>query len=84
MTIAMFAISLTISKRFAVNMYVIFNIPLEWVKVKCKYANRKHIHNLLFCNSNFYPVCRHFHEIDRRNMHDLDLDFQKASVKNAH
>ena len=49
--------------------------PLELVKFKCKYANRKPRHDLLSDgNGNFYSICHHYQDIHSWNLHDPDLD----------
>ena len=58
MAIIIFTLSVNISKTFIVQIYMTLKYTwpwtLEWVKVKCKYAKRLPIHDLLFDgNSNF-------------------------------
>ena len=46
MAIVVFTISITISKIFSRNCAWPWPCPLEYVKVKCKYANQKSMHDL--------------------------------------
>ena len=54
---------------------------LEWAKVKCKYDNRKHMHDFLYDgNGAICHICC-MNEIIAINMRDLDLSFEWAMVK---
>ena len=57
------------------KMCMTFTLTLQYIKVKCKYANQKSIYDLLFDgNHNFYPISHHFKVIHCQNVHNLDLD----------
>ena len=62
-----------INETVAIEMCVTLTWPLEWNKVKRKYANRKPIHdgdgNSIIC-----PACHHLRDIHNKNVHDLELD----------
>ena len=69
-TIEIFALSFTISKKFAIDMCMILALKfrMECAKVKCKYANENPISDFFFYN--IYNIdCIH-----SRNMHDVDVD----------
>ena len=63
-------------------MRMTLTLTLRLVKVRCNYANRKPIHDLLFDgDGNFLPTCHHFQDIYCRNVHELDLDLESAKVE---
>ena len=58
LAIAMFALFVTICKKFTIEMCK--TLPLEWINVKYKYVNGKDLCNFLFVgNSNVCPICYH-------------------------
>ena len=57
--------------------------PLQWAKIKCKYANWNTIIDVLFVgNSNVCPVCHNFRDIHNKNVHNFDLYYEPRSNVN--
>ena len=56
------------------------SLPVEGTRkptatVRCKYGNRKPLHDFLFvANSNVCPFCYRLLDINSRNVHDFDPD----------
>ena len=82
--IVLFVIYFTISKIFEVEMWWPWSSPLEWIKVKCYYNNRKLLPDFIFCSSrsHFY-IYHHFQNIRCRNVHDFDFHLQNCSRSNV-
>ena len=65
-------------------MYDLDHIPLECVKVKCKYANRKPIYDLLFdSNSNVYPrpICNGMRDNSMRTFETLSNEIFELTLE---
>ena len=78
--IAMFALSVTICEKFAIEMCIPW--PLEWVKYK--YAKGKAICNFLFGdNSNICTICHSLWDINSWNVHDLAPELYNWSRSNV-
>ena len=64
MTIVVLAISVTVNDIFAIEMCLHLTRPLEPVKVKCKYANRKSVE--ILCSPAFKRTTKQIKEIYQR------------------
>ena len=79
MPIAMFALS-----PFAIDSQSKYAWPwlwpLEWVKIKCKYDNRKATCDVICVgNCNICPICPHLWDIHGRSVPDLDFESEPRS-----
>ena len=49
--------------------------PLKYAEGKCKYANRKPIHDFLYDGDyDIFLICHRLRYIHDQNVHDLDLE----------
>ena len=65
--------SVSVYEIFAIKMCMTFNLNVRMVKVKCKYVNRKLIHDFLFDgNTNVSCTCHHFQFRDICQKFDLE------------
>ena len=74
MALVMFALSATVYEIIGVKKMYDLDLDLQWVKVKCKYTNRKQIlDSLCISNNNVCPIGHRLRNIHSQNLRDLDL-----------
>ena len=79
MTVVMLVVSVTMFKIFTAELDMIMTLTYGIGLVRCKYINRKPIHDILFDgNCNDFHIGRHFQAIFCQNVHDFDYDLQRG------